>query len=273
MSASDATWRAVVRDRAARQWPIAQGLVAPIFLALSLAIFLLVRRASGALVAPLPPLALFATAAGLFAWVWSVRVAWAWRANRDAVVTPQIDRVIVVWLPQLTLMLVAVACSYPGRRAVDWLVWLPVIVVNSVGLQLIARWSRHATIPATTTAARRCPSSLAALPVTVRASNDASGILLQQLSRSRTADGHESIHGTLVAEFAPGERTATLHVAFCPPFEKLPHVEAEIADGPDASVKVAQVLHSGARLEVRLSEPTAISTAVSLEFAAEENAN
>ena len=137
MSASEATWRDVVRGRAARQWPIAQGLITPIFLALGLAIFLLVRRASGALVAPLPPLALFATAAGLFAWVWSVRLAWSWRANRDAVVTPQIDRMIVVWLPQLTLMLVAVACSYPGRRAVDWLVWLPVIVANSIGPQLI----------------------------------------------------------------------------------------------------------------------------------------
>ena len=107
----------------------------------------------------------------------------------------------------------------------------------------------------------------------VSESIDDSGTLLQQMSRSRTAEGHESIHGTLVAEFSPGERTATLHVAFCPPFEKLPHVAAEIADGPDASVKVAQVLHNGVRLEVRLSEPAEFSTAVSLEIAAEENTN
>ena len=59
-------------------------------------------------------------------------------------------------------------------------------------------------------------------------------------------------HGTVVAEFAPGERTTIVHVAFCPPFELLPQVEAEIADGPDASVQVTQVLHHGARLDVRL---------------------
>ena len=48
--------------------------------------------------------------------------------------------------------------------------------------------------------------------------------------------------------------------AFCPPFELLPQVEANIADDFDATVKVAQVLHNGAQLEVRLSEPAEEAT-------------
>jgi hypothetical protein len=50
-------------------------------------------------------------------------------------------------------------------------------------------------------------------------------------------------------------------------------VEVEVADGPDASVKVAQVLHNGARIEVRLSEPVKTSTAVLLAIAAEGHGN
>ncbi|HEY4235492.1 MAG TPA: hypothetical protein VGM76_18820 [Lacipirellulaceae bacterium] len=278
MSASRETWRAAVYDRAAWQWPIAQWLVASSFLALALAIFLLVRRASGALIAPLPPLALFATAAGLYTWVWSVRLAWSCRANRDSIVSRHTDRMIIVWLPQLALMLVAVACSYPGRRVVDWLAWLPVIVANSVGSQVVARWRQSrvdsaAVVPPAATIALRTYPSLPAAAADLSAATDDPGIMLQQLNRSRAPDGRETVHGTLVAEFAPEERTTALHVAFCPPFETLPHVEVEVADGPDASVKVAQVLHNGARIEVRLSEPVKTSTAVLLAIAAEGHGN
>jgi len=90
--------------------------------------------------------------------------------------------------------------------------------------------------------------------------------VLQRLTRVRTVDGHEAISGTLLAEFAPGERNATLHVAFCPPFETLPNLEAQIADDSEASVKVTQVLHNGAQLEVRLPEPADETIAVEVEF-------
>jgi hypothetical protein len=99
-----------------------------------------------------------------------------------------------------------------------------------------------------------------------------SATLLQQLTRSRAADRSETISGTVVAEFAQGERTTTLHIAFCPPFEVLPRVEAEIAEGPDASVQVTQVLHHGARLDVRLLQPADEAAAVSLEIVAHESA-
>jgi hypothetical protein len=94
--------------------------------------------------------------------------------------------------------------------------------------------------------------------------------VLQQLTRFRTAEGHMAIRGTLVAEFVAGQREATLYVAFCPPFERLPDVEAHVTDDSMASVKVAQRLHNGAQLEVRLPELAENSLTVTVEFLAAE---
>jgi hypothetical protein len=94
------------------------------------------------------------------------------------------------------------------------------------------------------------------------------GVPLQQITRYRAPDGTHAIHGTLLAEFAAGERMATLHVAFCPPFERLPTVEAEAVDDSEADVKVAQLLHNGVQIEVRLPEPADESACVTIELLA-----
>ena len=94
--------------------------------------------------------------------------------------------------------------------------------------------------------------------------------VLQQLTRFRTGDGKDAIRGTLAAEFVPGERQTTLYVAFCPPFELLPQVEANANGDYEADVKLAQVLHNGAQLDVRLSEPAEEALSVSIEFFASE---
>jgi hypothetical protein len=268
MPASEGAWRAELSDAAVHRWRIVRGFIASVALAFGLAVFLLFRRATGALTAPLPPALLLLTAVAMLAWVWCVRIAWGRCIGHAAVLSPRIDRLVMAWLPPVTLLLVAMACSYPGGRAVDWVVWLPVIVANSVGPRLFERWRQThkvAAIPLTQT-------TPAVPEVNVSEPVDEDGTLLQQLTRSRAADGRETISGTVVAEFALGERTATRHVAFCPPFQMLPQVEAEIADGPDASVQVAQVLHNGARLDVRLLEPAIEAAAVSLEIVARESA-
>lgn len=96
---------------------------------------------------------------------------------------------------------------------------------------------------------------------------------LQQLTRYRAADGTLSIHGTLVAEFAPGERSTTLYVAFCPPFERLPTVEAEVIDDASASVKLIQLLHNGAQIDVRLPQPAQEKQTVTVEMVATDSTN
>jgi hypothetical protein len=231
--ATEGTWRELESAGDDWRWAVAPALAASVVLLLVTAAFLFARRVIGALDTPLAPVPLALTAVGLLAWACAVRLR-----LRDR----RVD-----WLLPTVLLLFAIGCSFPGHRAVDWLVWLTVMAA-------------YGLIPATTIRrGGRCPSSPAS--GSVRAAEQ----ILQQLTRSRTADGCQVIHGTLVAEFVPGERTATLHVAFCPPFERLPQVEAA-AD--DCDVKVVQVLHQGARLDVRLGRVCDIPKRVTVEILA-----
>lgn len=95
-------------------------------------------------------------------------------------------------------------------------------------------------------------------------------IPIAQLTRYRSARGVHSIHATLLAEFPSGERTTTLVVAFCPPFEQLPTVEAHANDDSGTTVKVTQLLHNGVQLEVRLPEPAEDTLQITVEVLATE---
>ncbi len=227
MLATDGTWRG--SDVASDNWrgAVDSALTASLVLLLFAGTFLLARRLGGALDTLLAPLPLVLTATGLLAWTAAIRLH---LHDRRA-----------VWLSFFVFALFALACSFPGVRTLDWLVWLSTLAA-------------YGLIPT------RCGSpAVGSDKVTSR---------LQQLTRSRMADGSETIAGTLLAEFAPGERTAVLHVAFCPPFERLPSVDAEVANRPACNVKVAQVLHQGVRLEARLSRASTAAQRVTIEFVA-----
>jgi hypothetical protein len=212
-------------ERAAGDWPVRQALVASILFVLALGAFLAVRRLSGALLSPLSPSQLAVAAILLLTWALTVRA-----------ILPQR---FAPWLSAVALLLFAVGCSFPGERPVDWLVWLPVFA---------AFIASHHAIP-------RAPANRSAPTVDTQQ-------ILQQLTRSRTPAGHESIHGTLLAEFAAGQQTATLHAPFCPPFERLPNVELESA----ADAKVVQTLHNGAQIEVRLARPANAPATATVEL-------
>jgi hypothetical protein len=152
------------------------------------------------------------------------------------------------------MLLVAIACSFPVARVVDWLVWLPAIGCIAI-LPLVTRIQRPMS----------GGSSLSAVADDAKPEQ-----VLQQITRFRTGDGKDAIRGTLAAEFVPGERQTTLYVAFCPPFELLPKIEANANGDYEAEVKLAQVLHNGAQLDVRLSEPADEAVAVSIEFFASD---
>jgi uncharacterized membrane protein YhaH (DUF805 family) len=207
---------------------VAPALVTSVGLLLAVGAFLFARRLNGALEVPLAPLPLILTAIGLSAWATVFRLR-----LRDR----RAD-----WLVAIVLALFAIGCSFPGHRLLDWLVWLAALAMFGI-------------IPT-----RRSS------PATGTQKSDEQ--LLQQITRSRSANGCEAIDGTVVAEFAPGERTAVVHVAFCPPFERVPSVEAEVADGPACDVKITQTLHQGARLEARLSRASTAPQRVTIEFAA-----
>lgn len=247
MRATDGISRTFLwRDRELR-WPVDRLLAASTIFVLSIGLFLLIRRATGALTAPLPGLQLVATAAAMFAWAIVVRELSSMRRIYES-------------LSLAALLMFAIACSYPGARIVDWLVWLTAIA----GLVLSAR-VRGAVRTA------EAPRDIGGTGDRGELNNEQ---VLQRLTRCRGAEGQDIVRGELTAEFAPGERQRTLYVAFCPPFERLPHVEANIADDSDATVKIAQTLHNGTQLDVRLSHPAPKAARVTIElFATEAEAN
>jgi hypothetical protein len=90
----------------------------------------------------------------------------------------------------------------------------------------------------------------------------------QQLMRSRTADGTEELSGWLRPAFAAGQRTGSIHVAFCPPFAGTPELAVEQIGGPEARIKTAQLLPYGVRLDLKLAATADQPTTVLLQFSA-----
>jgi hypothetical protein len=77
----------------------------------------------------------------------------------------------------------------------------------------------------------------------------------QSLTRWRAGPQRETVRAQLSAPLEPGARVATLHVAFCPPFRESPETHAEQVDGPEAELRLVQVLPYGARIDLRLRRP------------------
>jgi hypothetical protein len=94
--------------------------------------------------------------------------------------------------------------------------------------------------------------------------------VLQQLMLSRSAAGGQRLAGWLRMPVAPGQRTGNLHVAFCPPFAKVPELVFEQVSGPACRVKAAQLLPYGVRLELKLATAATEADSVLLRFSASE---
>jgi hypothetical protein len=92
------------------------------------------------------------------------------------------------------------------------------------------------------------------------------GDVIQHLVRTRLADGSERLAGWLRVVLAPGQRSANLHVAFCPPFPRSPRISVQQREGPAARVKEGQLLPYGARLDVKLAQAAETATSLVLEI-------
>jgi hypothetical protein len=91
----------------------------------------------------------------------------------------------------------------------------------------------------------------------------------QQLTRGPTVDGGEIMTGWLRVPFVSGQRNATVHLAFCPPFQRTPRVSIRQTEGPTARIKTVQVLPFGARFDLKLSVQMDCALNVLLEFTAQ----
>ncbi|HEX5470986.1 MAG TPA: hypothetical protein VFW73_03825 [Lacipirellulaceae bacterium] len=222
-------------------------IAASILFAIAIGALFVLRRATGSLTAPLPAPQLVLTAAGLCVWAWLVHVF--------------VQKRWVVGGILIAVLLVAVGCSYPGGRMLDWVVWLPVIGLVSWFPAMLGNLSRIVK-PSLT------PPSTFSTDASFETDWRDVETITQQMIRVRTADGKDAIRGTLAAEFAAGARQTACYIGFCPPFEVLPRVDANIADELEAEVKLTQILHNGAQLDVRLSEPAEEALAIIIEFQA-----
>src|SRR3954464_976706 len=114
MRATDGIFQSLILRAGGKGWPVSASVVASILFVAALSLFLFVRRATGALTVPLATPQLVATAIVMCIWALVVREFTAKRS-------------IYFWVSLGTMLLVAIACSFPIARAVDWLVWVPAI--------------------------------------------------------------------------------------------------------------------------------------------------
>lgn len=91
----------------------------------------------------------------------------------------------------------------------------------------------------------------------------------QQWTRGVEPAGGEYVEGLLYVDFVAGQRTETLHVAFCPPLANLPKIQLQPVDGPAVMASVGQVELFGARFEVRLAQGWDEPQRVVLQFRAQ----
>jgi hypothetical protein len=92
--------------------------------------------------------------------------------------------------------------------------------------------------------------------------------VLQHLIRRRSADGGETLEGWIRVPLAAGQRSASVHLAFCPPFAETPEVLVEPAGGPAVRIKRVQVLPYGARFDLRLADSAEVADTVVLQLSA-----
>jgi hypothetical protein len=236
----------------------ARGVAAVVIGALAslilIALLLIARRVSGDITAELPLITLSATALAALAIVTGTRMLWRRTFLEDTTIDAWIG-----WTGSATMVLLAIGVSFPSQRVEDWIVWLPVLVVD----QLVRRrvFESHDRVEEEFKIAK--PFATANLRQTALRAEQ-----VQQIVRSRDAAGHEMVHAMLRADFVAGQRTATVYVGFCPPLAGRPEITIEAASGPSAEFKIVQVFSHGARIDVRLASTAVEAMGVVLNVTA-----
>ncbi len=244
----------------------------------AIGLLVVLRRLSGAFSNDLPREAMLLTALVATAAVACARIAWRRNfpfstSNRNNKKTgPWNWDSLVGWGSSSALLLLAVGCCYPANHTSDWLIWLPPLVADQFWRQTFFD-AGHLNNTAYGTALGNAKELTAAAPELQTPAPEA-GIstkaekIVQQLFRVRDDAGREVIYGTLRADFKVGQRTAVMHVGFCPPLSHLPEVEAESLPGSAARIKVVQALAHGTRMDVRLPSPAKTDCHLWIDMAA-----
>jgi len=228
------------------------------------------RRVAGALNRPLEALVLLAVGGLVAAVAVALRIWWHRLPAESR--TSRRDW-LIMFLPSAAVLSLGAALSLRGTGTwalvVFWAMlvgeelwaWRPVVWRRLPGRRKPAPGSRPIRVDAVAK-----PSPHATLPGVI------DGVpgddVLQQLTRSQAADGSERLSGWLRTPFAAGQRTAIVHLAFCPQFAKAPELSVEKLDGPEI-IRINQAVFSfGARLDLKLAAPAQEPLGVLLQFSA-----
>jgi hypothetical protein len=268
LAAGAAAAPAGAQYRYARRAAVGLGNTALVLL-LAVAAIVLWRRAAGALHEPAGPplgLAVGIVAASLAA---AVRLA-----PRDTLRLARWQRLAWAAAPSLGLLTLGASLSVAGM---SWpamaAMWGPMLIEEAwaVGRHDRALRDQHSSVQPHEPAPLLGPAF--GLITASLAEPEADGQVTQQLTRSRADDGSEVLAGWLRLAFEPGQRQATAHLAFCPPFAQVPELDVRQIEGPAARVKTGQVLPYGARLEVKLNVAAEHPLDIRLRFSARADGN
>lgn len=241
---------------------------------------LLARRAVGGVMAALSPAALLcvgallAVLAALAQWPHLAQLARRIESARSTPRAIHVGDVLGLGVPIVVASLLAAAAMLPGTSAgAALLLWLPLVAVEAIvawrhrdSLRAIATpdTATNGSEPSTAIATPSPGETDLAPPLGTlpdvdelglgdESSESLPGDVTQQWTRRQDA-ATDVLEGLARVHLAAGERTANLHIAVCPPFAGAAEVFAEAADGPPATVKVAEAHPFGIRLEVRLGQ-------------------
>lgn len=266
-------------------------LVTGVFLA---SVALLVhRRLAGALVEPLGPGSFLTTTAALLLLAGWSATFWPAAFHHKSNVHRTPARAVLLkrslTLAMLALPLLGIlALAVPGTSALALGTATGAWLLTAIGVLARDRFKRrtapgparepdprpesdpgHSLRRSTTRPVTREPSAPSADDFHHDASDD-SAVVQHLVRRQNSTSGGQRIDGWLRCDFSPGQRTAAVHVAFCPPLAAAPKIEARIDPeyGALATCKVAEHYVHGARFEVRLASPAPQSTTTRVIFSA-----
>jgi hypothetical protein len=242
------------------------------------AVVMAARRLAGALPRPLEPVPMLAAAATVAIAVFAIRLGWPIRsaagfASRSALVAmigASLAAVAFGAAISASGTHVGAVFSFWGLLGLEeaW-AWRQILrrsagVVPPRAWRFWRRDRRELSAPDRVQASTVLPAHRVAKDSGAWPADE----VVQQLVRGRGADGSDTLSGFARLVFAPGQRSGSVHVAFCPPFARTPELSVEQIDGPEARVRTAQLLPYGVRLDLKLPLEAQQYTSALLQFTA-----
>jgi hypothetical protein len=156
---------------------------------------------------------------------------------------------IATWIPTVALGLFGLAMTFPGSSvAAIGGFWAILVAEEAWAFSMHSRAaSKESWIPNSPGSLMEETGGEVSLPA-----RSAADHVVQHIERTEGKDGVEGISGWLMIPVAVGQRTVYAHVAFCPPFGRVPTWNPRQAEGPHARLRTTQLMAYGARIELKL---------------------